>query len=152
MQNLLNNHVRSIAPIPALRVDGAVGPKTVRAIEAFQRSVVSMPSPDGRVDPQGRTLAALSRPASVAQRFHYPAGPQEPLAEIARPYLGATEAPGNRMGSDPRMREIFEADWLKKAGDTDGYPWCCSFVSLCVQKLLQRSAFYGHVQPPRRHR
>lgn len=71
-------------------------------------------------------------------------GPQELLADIAVPYIGATEADGNRMGEDARMREIFEADNLadKKAGTTDGYGWCCAFVSVCVQRLLSMSPMF----------
>lgn len=156
VQNLINNHIRSIAPIASLKADGVVGPKTIAAIEAFQRKVVKLSRVDGRVDPNGRTLKALNGagggPGTVPtppQRFQYPTGPQEPLANIARPYIGATEAPGNRMGSDPRMREIFEADWLAPNGQTDGYPWCCAFVSMCVQKLIAQSPFYGHVKPPK---
>ena len=53
------------------------------------------------------------------------------------------------MGSDPRMREIFSSDWLAPGGVTDGYAWCCSFVSMCVQKLIAQNQFYGHVRPPR---
>jgi hypothetical protein len=113
--------------------------------------------PDGRVDPGGRTLVALASPGGAAPgqpittptQFQYPKGPQEPLADIARPYIGATEASGNQMGTDPRMREIFEADSLMGSSDTDGYAWCCSFISLCVQKLINQSPHYGMVHPPR---
>lgn len=148
VQNLLNGHIRSIAPTPALVVDGLIGSKTITAITAFQRNVVRLSAPDGRVDPGGRTLEALNQGGAAAARVHYPAGPQEPLADIARPYIGATESRSNRMGSDARMREIFEADHLSPGGDTDGYPWCCSFVSLCVQKLIEQSPFYHQVRPP----
>jgi hypothetical protein len=154
VQTLINNHIRSIAPIPAFTVNGVADLKTIAAIEEFQRKVVKLARPDGRVDPNGRTLAALNGRASgttlgAPQLFQYPVGPQEPLADIARPYIGATEATGNRMGDDPRMREIFEADSLAPNGQTDGYPWCCAFVSLCVQKLIAQSPFYRHVRPPR---
>jgi hypothetical protein len=146
IQNLLNAHR---VATPALMVDGKIGSKTTGAIRSFQTRVVRMSLPDGRVDPGGRTLAALNGRPMAAPIYQYPAGPQEPLADIARPYIGAREAPGNRMGSDPRMREIFEADWLTKDGDTDGYPWCCSFVTLCVQKLIRQTPFYGHLHQPR---
>jgi hypothetical protein len=67
------------------------------------------------------------------------------------PYIGATEAAANRIGEDPRMREIFEADNLanKKAGTTDGYAWCCAFVSMCVQRLLGMSPMFPGVVAPR---
>lgn len=58
VQSLLNDHGAS----PPLAVDGACGPQTVRAIRWFQEHVVGLASPDGRVDPGGRTWTALSQP------------------------------------------------------------------------------------------
>lgn len=150
VQRLLNAHGRSLSPLAALATDGVIGPKTITAIRTFQSRVVRLPHPDGRVDPGGRTLKALN--ASVSQNpthFQYTPGPQEPLAEIAAAYLGATEAPGNRAGSDPRMQEIFASDDYAPKGQTDGYPWCCAFVSMCVQKLIVRSPFYPFLLPPK---
>jgi hypothetical protein len=76
--------------------------------------------------------------------------PQQNLATIATPYVGATETTGNKMGNDARMKEIFEADDLAPGGNTDGYAWCAAFVSLCTQKLIAQYpwAFAG-VTPPR---
>ena len=62
VQELLNRHIRP--PQPPLVVDGAVSPRLVAAIEAFQRRVVQTVRPDGRVDPGGRTFAALVTPAA----------------------------------------------------------------------------------------
>lgn len=153
IQQLINSHIRLIPPTQPLAVDGAIGPKTINAIRSYQRQVLGMSSPDGRVDPNGRTLASLNNEQGngprAAQAFHYPVGPQEPLIEIARPYLGAREARGNHMGNDPRMREIFESDWIESGGVTDGYAWCCSFVSMCVQKLIRQDSIYSGVKPPK---
>lgn len=153
VQNLLNAHIRQIPPIEALAVDGDIGPRTIAAIVSFQRLVVGLRSPDGRVDPGGRTLARLNSELTVgpraAQSYVYDVGPQERLIEIARPYVGAREAHGNKMGRDPRMREIFESDWLAPGGVTDGYAWCCSFVSMCVQKLIRQDSLFAHVKPPK---
>lgn len=44
-----------------LVVDGKSGNKTTTAIERFQQHIVGMQSPDGRVDPNGRTLASLKQ-------------------------------------------------------------------------------------------
>lgn len=44
-------------PTPELVIDGIVGPKTISAIEKFQRSLGG--ACDGRVDPGGNTLRAL---------------------------------------------------------------------------------------------
>jgi hypothetical protein len=53
------------------------------------------------------------------------------------------------MGSDPRMREIFESDGHNENRKTDGYPWCCAVVSLCVQKLIAQNPAYHFVKPPK---
>ncbi len=69
VQKLLNQHIRSITPLRPLAENGRVGPATLGAIEEFQRRVVGLTTPDGRVDPNGRTLRALNQhpvaPASI---------------------------------------------------------------------------------------
>jgi len=77
VQELLNKHTRPSMQL--LQVDGMAGSKTIAAIEAFQRHMLSMIHPDGRVDPNGRTLIALSSNASVppptTSSFRLPTGP-----------------------------------------------------------------------------
>ncbi len=58
VQQLLNLHNKP--PNRPLSVDGIVGPKTITAIERFQREVLGVRRPDGRVDPGRRTISALS--------------------------------------------------------------------------------------------
>jgi hypothetical protein len=58
IQELLNRH-RPI-PLAQLKTDDRIGPKTIVAIEEFQGRVVKMSKPDGRVDPNGRTLQLLN--------------------------------------------------------------------------------------------
>ncbi len=72
VQTLLNNH-RSL-PLQKLVVDGLNGPNTMAAIEEFQRRVVKMALPDGRVDPNGKTLRALDS-SPGATPFVPPAAP-----------------------------------------------------------------------------
>jgi len=64
VQELLNRH--SQAPQRPLVVDGVMSSRTIAAIEAFQRRVVNIHRPDGRVDPGDRTMAALTRQAEQA--------------------------------------------------------------------------------------
>lgn len=173
VQGFLNRHQAALGLPRPLTVDGVCGQQTMGAIQAFQTRVQRMARPDGRVDPGGQTLIALQRqggPAGAMQAMaglasagvsglmglmtgpaspKYAPGPQAALADIAAPYVGATEARGNGMGTDPRMREIFEADHLMNGDRTDGYPWCCSFVSMCVQKLIARTPAFAAVRPPR---
>src|SRR5262245_10419244 len=57
VQTLLNRHIRP--PQPSLSVDGLIGTKTIAAITDFQRRVVKLNYPDGRVDPGGKTFRGL---------------------------------------------------------------------------------------------
>jgi murein DD-endopeptidase MepM/ murein hydrolase activator NlpD len=57
VQKLLNKHRHP--PTPKITEDGIEGPATRKAIEEFQRNVLKMGMPDGRVDPNGRTWRAL---------------------------------------------------------------------------------------------
>jgi peptidoglycan hydrolase-like protein with peptidoglycan-binding domain len=61
VQGLLNN-VAQFAGGPPLKlvVDGACGPKTKDAIKKFQMQHFGLGGADGRVDPNGRTLAKLN--------------------------------------------------------------------------------------------
>ena len=79
VQELLNKHRRPL--MQPLTLDGIVGPKTIAAIEAFQRRVLSTIQPDGRVDPDGPTVRALCRNATVppsTPSFRFPVGPGRP--------------------------------------------------------------------------
>ena len=51
-------------PRVSLAVDGVVGPKTIRMIRDFQKGAAGFKYGDGRVDPNGKTLAAMNDPAS----------------------------------------------------------------------------------------
>lgn len=59
IQRLLNTK-QSILSLPKLQEDGQCGMKTIGAIREFQRKVVGMPVPDGRVDPNGQTIKKLA--------------------------------------------------------------------------------------------
>ncbi len=60
IQTLLNHYRESLPRQRALSVDGLIGPATIDAISDFQKTVVGMRRPDGRVDPGGTTLARLN--------------------------------------------------------------------------------------------
>lgn len=58
VQQLLNKHRKP--PLRIISEDGFIGPETIAAIEEFQKRVVKLQKPDGRVDPQGITWKALT--------------------------------------------------------------------------------------------
>lgn len=52
-------------PVPLLKVDGFVGPKTVGAIERFQKVQFPGKFPDGKIDPGQRTVGRLNELLNV---------------------------------------------------------------------------------------
>lgn len=60
VQMLLQRNAYRLVEGLAVAVDGHADPGTVAAIRSFQERVVLLSSPDGRVDPGGRTLRALN--------------------------------------------------------------------------------------------
>lgn len=58
VQGLLNRE--NLSPLVKLEVDGVCGGATIEAIRHFQTRSLGVQSPDGRVDPGGRTLRQLN--------------------------------------------------------------------------------------------
>lgn len=156
LQRLLNARLGA----GTLSVDEDFGQATEDAVSLFQYLTGMLIT--GRVTAAEWRALSPGSGGGIAACFAGPVGswfpcaasyvsePQQSLPAIAIPYLGATEAAGNRMGSDPRMREIFENDGHTEGlATSDGYPWCAAFVSLCVQKLLTANSQLYDVTPPR---
>jgi hypothetical protein len=59
VQRLLNANMSKLTPLVPLTVDGRIGDETINAIHEFQKRVVGLLEPDGRVDPIGKTMHAL---------------------------------------------------------------------------------------------
>lgn len=60
IQGLLNGCRHLLPTAVFLEEDGLIGPKTMGHIELFQKEVVKLHNPDGRVDPAGKTLNTLN--------------------------------------------------------------------------------------------
>jgi peptidoglycan hydrolase-like protein with peptidoglycan-binding domain len=97
VQQLINKHRGTQAPIGE---DGVVGPQTIGAIEEFQRRVVRMSYPDGRVDPGGKTIRALSEPGAGPVPPSPPPGPARGTITVSFSHrsklpTGVTGLPGS---------------------------------------------------------
>jgi hypothetical protein len=66
VQALLNQHIAELSPLLPVGVSGTCDAQTILMIEEFQRRVLSIEEPDGRVDPGGRTIAALNSGTGAA--------------------------------------------------------------------------------------
>jgi hypothetical protein len=79
------------APRQPLTVDGLSGSKTTRMIRDFQKNVVGFRRGDGRVDPDGKTIRALSDPGSEGAWAQMSIPPQDELRPRRGPGAGLSE-------------------------------------------------------------
>ena len=59
IQKLLNLNINRLSPLVPLKCDGIIGQKTIDAVLAFQKKVLSVAEPDGTVRPGDKTLLEL---------------------------------------------------------------------------------------------
>lgn len=91
VQKLLNDSMKMTPGFRPLTVDGITGPKTIAAIDSYQRNVLRWGRTDGRVDPGGQTLQALNGSGFGGPSVGQPAAP-----------VPAVPTPGgNRQGHTP---------------------------------------------------
>lgn len=111
IQRLLN-HYKIPGVTVLLDVDGVAGPKTYKRITLFQKKIVKMAHPDGRIDPNGRTFKKLTavRPgAKSAKLFSF--------STKARNLLKSIEVLKTKPYDDQTGNDI--TSWVK--GATIGY-------------------------------
>ena len=89
VQTLLNLNIGRLTPLPPVDVNGQCGPSTVEAITEFQRTVLGLAQPDGRVDPGGGTLRKLSEAEPRAPITLTGKPLPEPAAKVLREILSA---------------------------------------------------------------
>jgi hypothetical protein len=59
VQRLLRESAHLLPGLERVPLDGNLDDRTADAIVAFQKRIVNLPTPDGRVDPRGRTFRIL---------------------------------------------------------------------------------------------
>ena len=116
---------RGYAPGPA---DGDAGPRTVAALQAFQRGARLVP--DGIAGP--RTLAALAVATGPQSQSGEP-----PWLVLARAEIGTREAPGQ--ADEPRVLAYFRDAGFPGIRQ-DAVAWCAAFVgAMLVRAALAPS-------------
>lgn len=81
VQSALNTHAKKHTNATPLKVDGLCGAKTVQAISNFQKNSAGIAVPDGRVDPNGKTLRYLTTNPNTKAATSHASGAQK-LNEI----------------------------------------------------------------------
>lgn len=111
IQKLLNDN-KITGEIRPLKIDGKIGPNTIRRIKVFQKRIIFMGVPDGRVDPNGKTFKRLSaiRASANTSRIYK-------LSSKATSLLKGIEKLATTPYDDQTALDITE--WVK--GATIGY-------------------------------
>jgi hypothetical protein len=116
VQALLNLNIAKLVPLLPVTVSGLCDAQTILMIEEFQRRVMNLPNPDGRVDPGGRTMTALGGAAgstSAAEPTLQGNALPDPAAKVLREILkaaGLSRATVTSVGRTPaeQARVMYE--------------------------------------------
>ena len=110
VQRLLNANISKITPLSALKVDGGIGEKTINAILEFQKRVVGMSEPDGRVDPNGKTIAALRNINHASPSGKQPAPTFKQLTGVSIVFQHHNRIPKKTTGMISNFDSFYESD------------------------------------------
>lgn len=114
----LLNRAAAAAGRPAVRTDGVMDAAFIAAVEVFQLGTMKLTAPDGRIDPGGRTLAALDGAAAPAPASA-PAATPAPAAASGPTITYSSGIPAEmRLVSDYALAVIRRA--LAQAGFSAG--------------------------------
>ncbi len=141
IQVALNQLMHLLEPTKKLVVDGSLGArpensKTVTAIKLFQKKIVLIQRPDGRVDVNGRThrkikdkILSLNLKATKTETLITKVS----WMKTAFSEVGQSEVQGSR--ANPRILEYFRASKFWGIDDSGGKnAWCGSFVAWVVKQ------------------
>lgn len=116
VQLLLNKNIGFLTPHLPLKVDGDCGPVTTGLIIEFQRRVMNIARPDGKIDPGGKTFEKLSGLGATQ------ASSQNPLANVlnsllleVQQWLATSNATDINEHAAPAAKTLTEGDYLKAA-------------------------------------
>jgi hypothetical protein len=107
VQQLLNDHLP--VGLTNLHLNGECDEATIAAIEEFQRRIVRLSSPDGKVDPNGRTFQALTA-LTPAPKPH----PGSPIPDDVIAAAQASQAKWKIPASVTLAQWSLESSWGRK--------------------------------------
>ena len=120
VQNLLQPHMSALG-LPPLEIDGDCGDNTRKAIRLYQKRVMGISNPDGRVDVGGRTWNSLAAGTTVTPPAAPSGGPSRPSGA---PWWHANQARFPNSSKIADLAPAFRAkltpflDALRNAGAT----------------------------------
>lgn len=144
IQQRLNDLMHS--PRVPLKMDGRSGPKTEGMIRDFQKVVLGMTHPDGRVDPMGQTLRALNDPSSEGKwarmSFQFTPSAPERLDTMFSPTATAERAASLLQQEALITNATSTFDEIRRGLIDTGFPPFKSFLG-SVTKVEEARALLG---------
>jgi len=110
VQRLLNAHLSELLPLNPLTVDGKMGSATINAIIEFQKRVVRLAEPDGRVAPNGKTIHALRNVSHAAPTPSQSQRCSGAVPAIAVVFSHHNRVPKSTKGMASTFGSIYESD------------------------------------------
>jgi hypothetical protein len=116
IQKLLNKHIHLLLPLMKLKEDGKCGPITIGLISEYQRRILRIKTPDGRVDPQKETFNRLAKLPTSDQSQQKPA-PHNTFDQLLFQMQGLLKAtPFQKISDTPKAStKLTEVDYNKAA-------------------------------------
>jgi len=145
VQRLLNANISKLTPLSPLKVDGKMGPNTANAIIEFQKRVVGMRQPDGRVDPGGRTLTALRNVPTVPSSGKKPAAASTNPHDVLIVFKHHNRIPKNTAGMTSTYGKVYEADVTVSGGVTGSFTGSIWPDSMIAHKRILDGTYPLHI-------
>lgn len=116
VQLLLNKNISLLKPHLPLKVDGDCGPITIGLIVEFQRRIMNMEKPDGKIDPGNKTFEKLigieTKQGNLQDQLK--SGLNFLLLEVQQ-WLSTFGVANNQDQSEPTAKTLSEGDYLNAA-------------------------------------
>lgn len=116
VQLLLNKNINLLKPHLPLKVDGDCGPVTIGLIVEFQRRMMNMAKPDGKIDPGSPTFEKLigTETTQGNRQNQLISGLNSLLLEVQQ-WLATFGVANNQDQSEPTAKTLSEGDYLNAA-------------------------------------
>ena len=138
LQSAVNMIINQISPVKKLSVDGRLGArpemsKTVAAIKEFQRKIVGLARPDGRIDVNGKSHRKINEKLSALAISRTAITSTSAWMKTALSEVGESEVEGKE--ANPKILEYFKSSKFWGTDDSGGAnAWCGSFVAWVMKE------------------
>jgi peptidoglycan hydrolase-like protein with peptidoglycan-binding domain len=115
IQGLLNKNLKYLSPHLALKTDGYCGPVTVGMILEFQKKRVGLSTPDGCVEPNGKTIQMLTEVNNGSSGQVSGGAPFDNLLLVVQQFLLSSMTSDSEAKDEKVITALSESDYQNAA-------------------------------------